>query len=375
MDDETALIPAGTAPPSPVDAAIAAWLHAKRQRSQSAKTLALYSATIWDFRERLLARGLDLDAADPRRARQDLARHDATPEMLEDHVAERLTLLALAAQSFAAEPAETRYGPRTVAPATANLRLAALASFYTYALHQGLLHGENPIQRVERRKVQAYAHARPLPYAELAEQLNAIDLATPAGLRDYALLVLGLHTGRRLSELATMQRQDLVVRKTHLAITLAALQRRQSDVRRSAAGRAAGIGGASGAGLATLPDGSASGFECPRHHPAYPQRAGMDQPGAQRHIWTIPFHPWHRHDSAEQRLGTSKVHALRHTFARALEDAGAKVSEIQARLGHTSLETTGRYLARLHDGENPHLSSMAALYGLRDRVGQSDAGE
>jgi len=30
--------------------------------------------------------------------------------------------------------------------------------------------------------------------------------------------------------------------------------------------------------------------------------------------------------------------------ARAMEDAGAKVSEIQARLGHDSLATTGRYL-------------------------------
>jgi hypothetical protein len=28
------------------------------------------------------------------------------------------------------------------------------------------------------------------------------------------------------------------------------------------------------------------------------------------------------------------------TFARALEDAGAKVSEIQAQLGHESLDTT-----------------------------------
>jgi integrase len=66
----------------------------------------------------------------------------------------------------------------------------------------------------------------------------------------------------------------------------------------------------------------------------------------------------------EQRLGTSKVHALRHTFARALEDAGAKVSEILAALGHTDLGTTGRYLARLHQGENRHLARLSGLYGL-----------
>ncbi len=66
----------------------------------------------------------------------------------------------------------------------------------------------------------------------------------------------------------------------------------------------------------------------------------------------------------EKRLGTSKVQALRHTFARALEDAGAKVSEIQAALGHADLGTTGRYLARLHQGENRHLARLSGLYGL-----------
>src|SRR5258706_7798488 len=49
----------------------------------------------------------------------------------------------------------------------------------------------------------------------------------------------------------------------------------------------------------------------------------------------------------EKRLGTSKFHTLRHTFAHMMEDAGAKVSDIQARLGHSSIQTTGIYLAAL----------------------------
>jgi integrase len=63
------------------------------------------------------------------------------------------------------------------------------------------------------------------------------------------------------------------------------------------------------------------------------------------------------------------VHALRHTFARAIKDAGAKVFEIQARLGHDSLATTGRYLAgrylaTLHLANNPHAGRLVALFGL-----------
>ena len=43
-----------------VNLAIAAWLHAKFQRSRSVKTQSTYSAILQTFRALLLARGLDL---------------------------------------------------------------------------------------------------------------------------------------------------------------------------------------------------------------------------------------------------------------------------------------------------------------------------
>lgn len=60
----------------------------------------------------------------------------------------------------------------------------------------------NPIARVDRRPVQGYAGATPLPYLEVKARLATIDRATLVGTRDYALLVVGLQTGRRLSKLA-----------------------------------------------------------------------------------------------------------------------------------------------------------------------------
>jgi len=63
------------------------------------------------------------------------------------------------------------------------------------------------------------------------------------------------------------------------------------------------------------------------------------------------------------RLGTRKAHVMRHSFARAGRRR-RKVSEIQARLGHESLATTGRYLAALRADENPHADALAALFGL-----------
>ena len=55
-------------------------------------------------------------------------------------------------------------------------------------------------------------------------------------------------------------------------------------------------------------------------------------------------------------------HALRHTFAHAMEEAGAKVSEIQSRLGHSSLATTGRYLAQLASEKNPYAGIVESFF-------------
>jgi integrase len=65
-----------------------------------------------------------------------------------------------------------------------------------------------------------------------------------------------------------------------------------------------------------------------------------------------------------RRLGVSKVHTTRHTFAATMEQLGAKVSDIQARLGHASLATTGRYLQALHSAENAHADALAGIFGV-----------
>jgi site-specific recombinase XerD len=69
-------------------------------------------------------------------------------------------------------------------------------------------------------------------------------------------------------------------------------------------------------------------------------------------------------DICERHLGTSKVHALRHTFARAMLEQGAAVTEIQRRLGHGNLATTQRYLEALESADNPYSEQLAIALGL-----------
>jgi integrase/recombinase XerD len=370
-----------------VDLAITAWLHAKFQRSGSAKTRTAYATILAEFRAALEMEGLDLDAADPRRCREDLALIAATTPTdfgqattptdsgaIEDLMAARATALALVAQAFAARPAETRYGPRPVAPTTANLRLAALSSFYTYASRQDLIRGSNPISRVERRRVEAYAAARPLAYDDLRERLAAIDIAEKSGLRDYALLLVALHTGRRVAELAAMRREHLRIHNRSVEITWPRCK--GGKTMRDELPRGGARGEAADAlvawvtrlyedGVQSTGDRAARAIvprvvPQPGRSPEQPLWVSMSRNGTAGHALTVQAIS----QMCEKRLGTSKFHALRHTFARAMEDAGAKVSEIQAALGHADLGTTGRYLARLHQGENRHLARLSGLYGL-----------
>jgi integrase len=298
-------------PAPPVDLLIHAWLDEARGQSGSARTERAYRDGLGAFRAHLLAVGHDLFSP---------------PD-----------LVALAAQGHA--------GRGNPAPATFNQRLAILSSFYRYTLRQGAA-TVNPIDRVRRRTVQAFAASKALDRDEVRRRMQAIDRGTLAGQRDYCLLAVALQTGRRVAELAALRWGDLQIAgdgvtviwrrtkggkelrdalPTSLARTLAAyLRAAYGDQVRTLAADAAIWRAASGAALGT----EAIRRICQKH------------------------------------LGTTRVHALRHTFAHTMEATGATLSEIQARLGHSNAATTGLYLAALKRAENPHADDLARLLGI-----------
>ncbi|MEN9935966.1 MAG: hypothetical protein RLZZ387_2545, partial [Chloroflexota bacterium] len=296
---------------------IRAWLEAKSGRTGSAKTERAYMDTLANFRAALAAAGLDLDAGSAQ--------------------------VALVAQAWAAagDPA----------PSTHNQRLAIVSSFYTFAERRGLFVGGNPIRLVDRRPVQAYASAEPLSGVLVEQRLRAIDRGTLVGKRDYALLAVFLQTGRRLSEVAALKWRDITL--TDERVTLVFRHAKGGKMFRDTLPRATSV--ALLHWLHTL------------HGPALGDLA-HDTP-----LWVslsrngTAGHELSRRAIAricEERVGTSKVHALRHTFARAMETAGAKVSDIQARLGHASMATTGQYLAALRAAENPYGEALEVMFGM-----------
>lgn len=363
-------------PASRVDLAIAAWLHAKSQHSQSAETHRSYEATIIRFRSLLLSQYLDLDAMDPLAVEQRAINEDMmAPHERSAYIAQlvetAMTTIALVAQGFASTPSFLHGRHQTPSPNTQNLRLATISSFYAYALRQGLFHGANPIERVERVKRQPYAQSKGLSQEALVTALDAIPLETPAGKRDYALLVVGLYTGRRLSELAGMSNEHVTVRKAAVEIfwphCKGGRTMRDTISRRGpqALPAQALLGWLSALETTMTPDATHLPVPYDGEQPIWISLAKNGTFGHRLSLQGIA-------DICEHRLGTSKVHTLRHTFARALEDAGAKVSEIQARLGHASLDTTSRYLAQLRADDNPHLGKLTTIYGLKSHLAPED---
>src|SRR5260221_3954807 len=161
---------------APLDLAVAAWLDAKFYKSTSEKTRKAYTDTMKLFRAGLHCEGLDLDSKPGQ--------------------------VALIAQAFAGFSARGRQ----VAPTTYNQRLAILSSFYEHARKRQVL-VINPIDLIDRAKVQEYAGAQALDDETVKAQLATIDQGTLRGARDYALLSVLLQTARRAQEVATLQWQ------------------------------------------------------------------------------------------------------------------------------------------------------------------------
>lgn len=310
--------------------AVAAWLESKAAHSGSLNTARAYRATIASWQAALAAVPLSLaPPADP-----------AARELW-------LAAVATVAQRWAGEGG--------VAPATHNRRCAIVSSFYAFAARRGLFPDANPLTRVDRRRVQGYANAVAPGDAEIRAALAALAGGDLRERRDRAIIGVAIETTRRLSEVAGL-RWGHLRRNPDGTLTLTFARTKGGRVRRDRLSRAL-----SADLLAYL---------------RFAYAGGIEQLDADAAIWVsmsrqnagAALSPRSLEQIARSRLGVH-FHALRHAGARLLERTGARVSEIQDRLGHASLATTGRYLAALRSEENPYADAVAASLGFHREPG------
>lgn len=310
-----------------IEQAVQEWLQQKRvSKSNSEKTNTAYRDTLQSFRWTLQHGGLDL-FSDP-------------------------VEVARVATFWAAQRSIDSKRKGNVSDSTYNQRLACVSSFYSFCKKQYKRNTPNPIEDVDKRHVQAYAYAIPLDPDSIDLQLQSIDTSTIQGKRDYALLALGLTTGRRASELVGLRWGHVrYIGKT----AIFEFHCKGKKVQRNTIDE----------------DLAALIMEYLQLVYGNLRELASDAP-----LWVslskrnmgqaISTHTLN--DLCMKVLGTTKIHSLRHTFAKEMEKDGATLTEIQHALGHEDPTITTRYLKELNSGVNIHTPALARRFGIAKKA-------
>ena len=228
---------------------------------------------------------------------------------------------------------------------TISRKVAALRSFYRYLLREGRV-AFNPADLVQLPRCEKYIPVV-LSVDEVLSLLGVSFPEDPTGLRDRAVIELFYSAGIRLSELTGLNIEDLDFARGLLKVRGKGRKERIVPVGAAAVAaveeylkRRSEL--SAGRGEAGTEDALFLSTRGKRMNPRGVARVVdrvVRQSGIGRHI---------------------SPHALRHTFATHLLDAGADLRSIQEMLGHQSLSTTQKYttvsvsrLMEIYDRSHP----------------------
>lgn len=228
--------------------------------------------------------------------------------------------------------------------ARSNARLlSALRAYFGQQARMGLRE-DDPTARLDPPKLRR-SLPKALSESEVEALIQAPDLATPAGLRDRAMVELMYATGLRVSELVNLPAASVNLRQGVLRVTGKGNKDRLVPMgeeaqhwleRYLAEARPALAGGKAAAGLFL---GRGAG------------------PLSRQQFWNVV-----KRLALAAGIDPARVspHGLRHSFATHLLNHGADLRTLQMLLGHSSLSTTQIYtlvaregLKRLHQQHHP----------------------
>ena len=219
---------------------------------------------------------------------------------------------------------------KKVKKVTVNRKIYSLRSFYKYLLRAGKIKN-NPAEMVQTAKIEKYMPIF-LSVDEMFQLLSAQGANSVSGLRDHAMLELFYSSGLRLSELAGLNVTDLDFRQALVKLRGKGKKERIVPVGQKA--------------LQAIDEYIKKTTEVRKecddnlfNNPLFLNARGKRITA--RSIARIV-------DATAVKSGIGRKispHALRHTFATHLLNAGADLRSIQEMLGHESLSTTQKYTA------------------------------
>lgn len=234
-------------------------------------------------------------------------------------------------------------------PVTIGARMACLSSFYRFLQRMDIVIS-NPCDKLERPRTST-PPARGLSSDEVRRLLAAIP-STPQGLRDRAIVLTLVLTGRRRAEVFNMTAGDLNFEN---GICFYSYRGKGGKT-----GRREFPQPALDALRAALPAfGKDLGVMAPSES-LWPSLAAVEGRGLTSGTFYGRFQLYLK----TAGLAPSGLHILRHTAAKLRRDAGESVEEVSRFLDHSSLAVTTTYLRRLEGQEDLSWRRVAEVLGI-----------
>jgi integrase/recombinase XerC len=235
--------------------------------------------------------------------------------------------------------------------ASAARKLAAVRTFLRYLKREGLIEADPGLLVVTPRREQKIP--RHLDVDEMVRLLETPDVSAPLGRRDRAILELLYASGLRLSELVALDLEDLNLGSRMVRVMGKGRKERLLPFNRSAADalrawlpdrevllvRARQALRPDRVGLKPRRSPKAEGRQLPAEGEGGVFLNYRGTRLSSRHVHRLVRHYV---AACSVRFGISP-HAIRHSFATHLLEAGADLRVIQELLGHVRLGTTQRY--------------------------------
>jgi site-specific recombinase XerD len=234
-------------------------------------------------------------------------------------------------------------------PVTIGARMACLSSFFRFLQRMDIV-VSNPCDKLERPRTST-PPARGLS-AEEVRRLLAVIPDTPQGLRDRAIVLTLVLTGRRREEVFRLTAADLSFENGVCFY--------QYRGKGGKTGRREFPQPALDALRAAL---AAFGKELEQMSPReslWPSPAATNGEG----LRSATFYGRFQKYLTKAGLQPSGLHVLRHSAAKLRRDAGESVEDVSRFLDHSSLAVTTTYLRRLEGQEDRGWSRVAEAIGL-----------
>jgi site-specific recombinase XerD len=236
---------------------------------------------------------------------------------------------------------------KTPGSITIGARLACLSSFYRFLIRMKIV-AANPCDAIERPRV-TVGVPKGLS-ADGVQRLLAVIPNTPVGLRDRAIILTLVFTGRRRAEVFGLKAGDLTTEngRTYYSYRGKGGKAGRRELPGPAVEAIRIWLDAAGRNLETM---KADNSLWPNRSTGKAITSGVFYTNLRRYL----------SKSGQKLVG---VHALRHSAAKLRRDAGETVEQVSNFLDHSSLAVTTVYLRRLQGEEDRSWDRVAAAIGL-----------